>query len=79
MDSEHHPHVCGSCASHLVQEVERERLSTRYWSLTLRCPECSWAGTGVFDDETVARFDDVVADAFDQLAVLGGMLAEAAL
>jgi hypothetical protein len=79
MDPEQNPHVCGGCTSHLVQEIARQQLSSRYWSLTLECPECAWAGTGVFDDEIVARFDEATAVGFEQLVMAQSALAETAL
>lgn len=57
VDSETHPHICGSCESPLVQPLEWRRAGASHWQVELRCPECEWCGTGVFDEETVARYD----------------------
>lgn len=59
-DSETHIYVCGSCESHLVQELDRWQLAAGWWQMTLRCPECEWSGTGAFDAGAVERFDDEV-------------------
>ena len=51
-------HVCGSCTSELVYPVEWEEAGTTHWEVTLRCPNCEWAGTGVYEQGTVERFDE---------------------
>ena len=51
-------HVCGSCDSELVYPVEWDESGTTHWEVTLRCPNCEWAGTGVYAQDTVERFDE---------------------
>jgi len=51
-------HVCGSCASELVYPTEWSEAGSRHWEVTLRCPNCEWNGTGVFEQDLVERFDD---------------------
>jgi hypothetical protein len=51
-------HVCGSCASNLVYPTEWEEAGATHWEVALRCPNCEWAGTGVFDQDIVERFDE---------------------
>jgi hypothetical protein len=51
-------HVCGACASELVYPVEWDEAGTTHWEVTLRCPNCEWAGTGVYEQGTVERFDE---------------------
>ena len=51
-------HVCGACASELVFPVDWEEAGTTHWEVTLRCPECEWTGTGIFDQAAVERFDE---------------------
>lgn len=50
-------HVCGSCQSELVYPVEWSEAGSRHWEVTLRCPNCEWCGTGIFEQEVVDRFD----------------------
>ena len=50
-------HLCGSCASTLVYPIEWEEAGPSHWRVTLRCPNCEWSGTGVFEQELVERFD----------------------
>lgn len=51
-------HVCGTCASDLVYPVEWDEAGATHWEVTLRCPNCEWSGTGVFEQNTVERFDE---------------------
>jgi hypothetical protein len=51
-------HVCGSCESDLVYPVEWEEAGATHWEVTLRCPNCEWAGTGVYEQRLVERFDE---------------------
>jgi hypothetical protein len=43
-------------------EVDRES-----WEVTLRCPNCEWSQTDVFDQETVERFDEELDRGTDSL------------
>jgi hypothetical protein len=54
----HDLHVCGSCASDLVYPTEWDEAGTTHWEVTLRCPNCEWNGSGVFQQELVERFDE---------------------
>jgi hypothetical protein len=51
-------HVCGSCDSELVYPVDWEEAGHTHWEVTLRCPNCEWNGTGVFEQDVVERFDE---------------------
>ncbi|HWI72955.1 MAG TPA: hypothetical protein VNT55_13460 [Baekduia sp.] len=51
-------HVCGSCASSLVYPTEWEEAGATHWEVTLRCPNCEWCGTGIFEQDLVERFDE---------------------
>jgi hypothetical protein len=51
-------HVCGTCSSELVYPVDWEEAGTSHWQVTLRCPNCEWSGTGVFEQHSVERFDE---------------------
>ena len=53
-----HMHVCGTCASPLVYPVDWEESGTTRWEVSLRCPECEWTGTGIFEQDAVERFDE---------------------
>lgn len=51
-------HVCGSCTSNLVYPTEWEEAGATHWEVTLRCPNCEWSGTGIFEQDLVERFDE---------------------
>jgi hypothetical protein len=51
-------HVCGGCESELVYPVEWEEAGATHWEVVLRCPNCEWNGTGVFEQQVVERFDE---------------------
>ena len=53
-------HVCGTCDSELVYPVDWEEVGETHWEVQLRCPNCEWAGTGVFEQDTVERFDEAL-------------------
>ena len=51
-------HVCGTCGSELVYPVDWEEAGPTHWRVVLRCPNCEWTGTGVFEQDFVERFDE---------------------
>jgi hypothetical protein len=51
-------HRCGGCGCEFVQPVDWAPASKTYWTVTLRCPNCEWSGTGVYEQDVVDRFDD---------------------
>ena len=51
-------HLCSTCDSELVYPVAWEEAGATHWEVTLRCPNCERAGTGVFEQDTVERFDE---------------------
>jgi hypothetical protein len=51
-------HICGSCGSDLVHPVEWDEAGTTLWEVSLRCPNCEWSGTGIFEQDIVDRFDE---------------------
>ena len=51
-------HVCDSCDSRLVYPLDWEEAGETHWEVTLRCPNCEWAGTGVFEQASVEAFDE---------------------
>jgi phage-related protein len=66
-DPEHQLEICGACASQLVHPVRWQEAGSRHWEIELRCPECEWQGTGVFDQLAVERFDETLEQATDDL------------
>jgi hypothetical protein len=60
-------HVCGTCGSDLVYPVEWDEAGATHWEVTLRCPNCEWTGTGVFEQSVVERFDEELDRGTEQL------------
>ena len=56
--SESDLHMCGTCNSGLVYPVEWEEAGSTHWQVSLRCPNCEWTGTGIFEQDSVERFDE---------------------
>lgn len=55
---DHDLHLCGTCAAELVYPVAWEECGPTHWTVTLRCPNCEWSGTGVYEQSLVERFDE---------------------
>jgi hypothetical protein len=53
-------HICPDCASDLVYPVAWEEADNTRWEVSLRCPNCEWGVTGVFEEDTIQRFDDML-------------------
>ncbi len=34
----------------------------RRWRVELNCPECEWEGAGVFEQEALDRYDEILDD-----------------
>ena len=51
-------HICPDCDRTLVYPVEWEEASPTHWEVRLRCPNCEWTAVGLYDQETVDRFDE---------------------
>jgi hypothetical protein len=60
-------HICAECASELVYPIEWEESGPENWRVTLRCPNCEWTVTGVFAQDLVDDFDEVLDEGTEQL------------
>ena len=58
--TEHDLHVCPECASDLVYPVAWDEAAQSRWEVSLRCPNCEWSVTGIFEEEAIQRFDDTL-------------------
>ena len=61
-------HVCRDCDSELVYPTAWEEDSRESWRVTLRCPECEATRSGVFDQDSVEAFDEVLDAGTDELS-----------
>ena len=53
-------HICPECDSDLVYPVAWEEADRSRWEVSLRCPNCEWDTTGVFEEDAIQRFDDTL-------------------
>ena len=53
-------HVCPDCDSHLVYPVAWEEADRSRWEVSLRCPNCEWNTTDIFEEEAIQRFDETL-------------------
>lgn len=60
-------HVCPCCESELVYPTEWAPAKRKRWTVELRCPDCEWLGNGVYAQEIVDRFDEVLDAGTEQL------------
>jgi hypothetical protein len=60
-------HVCPDCDARLVYPVHWTEVDRANWEVMLRCPNCEWIHTSVFDQETVERFDEELDRGTDSL------------
>jgi hypothetical protein len=63
----HDLHLCRDCDSALVYPMQWSEVDRMRWEVTLRCPNCEWLHTGVFDQDTVERFDEELDRGTDNL------------
>jgi hypothetical protein len=60
-------HMCPECDADLVYPVQWSEVDRSSWEVALRCPNCEWTTTGVFDQDTVERFDEELDRGTDNL------------
>ncbi len=53
-------HLCPECESDLVYPVTWEEADSASWEVSLRCPNCEWATTGVYGEDAIQRFDETL-------------------
>ena len=53
-------HVCPACDSQLVYPVAWQEADRTSWQVSLRCPNCEWTVTDVFEEEDIQRFDETL-------------------
>lgn len=51
------PHVCPRCQMPFVFPTEALEVDEWHFAVGLRCPNCDWEGTAIYDDEALERFD----------------------
>lgn len=53
-------HICPDCGSQLVYPIAWEEAARMSWEVTLRCPNCEWLVTDIFEEAVIQRFDDTL-------------------
>jgi hypothetical protein len=58
---------CPDCEQDLVYPIEWEEASPTHWEVQLRCPNCEWHHTGIYDQSTVDLYDEELDRATEAL------------
>lgn len=53
-------HICPQCAGDLVYPIAWEEADRARWEVSLRCPNCEWTATDVFEEAAIQRFDETL-------------------
>ena len=53
-------HLCPDCDAALVYPTQWSEVDRMRWEVTLRCPNCEWNATDVFEEDDVQRFDETL-------------------
>jgi hypothetical protein len=59
--------LCQSCGGDRVHPLEWHEIADMRWELHLRCPDCRWSGSGVYEQPEVERYDDILNGGADRL------------
>ena len=60
--------VCGGCGGDRVHPTEWDEVEEMRWQLALRCPDCEAVRSGVFDQDSVEAFDEILDAGTDSLS-----------
>jgi hypothetical protein len=60
-------HVCPACRSELVYPVDWQEAGRTSWEVSLRCPNCEWTHTGVYGEEAIQSFDEILDEGTEAL------------
>ncbi|HWI05882.1 MAG TPA: hypothetical protein VNT54_00005, partial [Solirubrobacteraceae bacterium] len=48
------------CSSELVYPLAWEETDRSRWEVSLRCPNCEWRTTDIFEEDAIQRFDETL-------------------
>lgn len=51
-------HICGACASELVQPIKWRKAPADQWGLTLRCPNCACTVEGRYCQDQIEQLEE---------------------
>ena len=60
-------HLCPECSSGLVYPLDWMPIDAVHWRVALRCPECEWRSVGLYEQDVLDRFDQVLDAGTDSL------------
>ena len=60
-------HICPACSSELVQPGTWAPVDSRRWRVELNCPDCGWFGAGVFSQQVLDRYDEILDEGAAEL------------
>ena len=60
-------HVCPDCSSELVYPVAWEQADRGRWEVSLRCPNCEWNVTDIFEEDAIQHFDETLDRGTEEL------------
>ena len=52
--------ICPACTSDLVYPIAWDEADESRWEVSLRCPNCEWSATDVFEEQAILRFDETL-------------------
>jgi hypothetical protein len=59
--------LCLQCGSDRVHPLDWREVEDMRWELDVRCPDCRWTGSDVYEQPEVERYDDVLLAAAGDL------------
>jgi hypothetical protein len=59
--------LCPECGSDRVHPLDWREVEDMRWELDVRCPDCRWTGSDVYEQPEVERYDDVLLAAAGDL------------
>jgi hypothetical protein len=60
-------HICPECSSELVYPLEWAPVDMCHWRVELRCPECEWRRSGLYEQSVLDRFDHALDTGTDTM------------
>lgn len=61
--------TCPCCRSRFVQPLDWAPTEDRRWRVERRCPECSWTGAGIYGQDVVDHYDEVLDAGTERLVM----------
>ena len=59
--------LCAGCGSERVHPMDWVEVEDMRWKLSVRCPDCGWESTEVYEQPEVERYDDLLNDSTDRM------------